>query len=121
MEELKKIIYKLETDLLKPEVRTSVEKLNKLISDDFIEYGSSGLVYDKKIILERLPQDNSPTYSLSNFEMVVLSEDIVQTRLKTNRVNLDGTEISSLRTSLWRNTNNNWQMFFHQGTPIKEI
>lgn len=118
MEKLKELIYKLETDLLKPEVRMSIEKLNELIADDFIEYGSSGLIYDKNIILERLPKGNSSTYSLSDFEVVVLSEDIVQTRFKTNRVNLDGTETLSLRTSLWRNTNNNWQIFFHQGAIV---
>lgn len=118
MKKLKELIYKLETDLLKPEVRTSVEKLNELIADDFIEYGSSGFIYDKKIILERLPQGNSPTYSLSNFAMVVLSEDIVQTRFKTDRVNLDSSKMSSLHISLWRKTNDKWQMFFHQGTII---
>ena len=118
MENIKELIYKLETDLLNPEIRASAEKLNELISDDFIEYGSSGLVYNKEDILKRLPQGNSPSYTLSDFEMIVLSEGIIQTRFKTNRVNLDGTETSSLRTSLWRNTNNNWQMFFHQGTIV---
>jgi hypothetical protein len=49
MENLEELIYKLETDLLKPEVRASVEELNELMSDDFIEYGSSGFIYDKKI------------------------------------------------------------------------
>ncbi len=118
MEELKELIYKLETDLVKPEIRTSVEKINELIADDFIEYGSSGLVYDKAIILERLPRDNSPTYTLFDFELIILSEDIVQTRFKTNRVNFDGTKMSALHSSLWRKTNEKWQMFFHQGTPI---
>lgn len=116
--ELRELIYKLETDLLKSDIRASVEKLDELITDDFIEYGSSGLVYDKKNILERLPQGNSPTYSLSNFEMIILSEEIIQTRFKTDRMNLDETKMSSLHTSLWRKTNNKWQMFFHQGTPI---
>jgi hypothetical protein len=118
MENLKELIYKKETDLLKSEIRMSFEKINELISDDFIEYGSSGLVYNREDILKRLPQGHSPFYTLSDFEMIVLSEDIVQTRFKTNRVNLDGTETSSLRTSLWRNTNNSWQMFFHQGTIV---
>jgi hypothetical protein len=44
MENLKEIIYNLETSLLTPEVRMSVEKLDELIAEDFIEYGSSGLI-----------------------------------------------------------------------------
>lgn len=116
---MKDLIYKLETDLLKPDIRASVEKLNELIADDFIEYGSSGLIYSKKIILERLPKGNSPAYTLFDFDLVVLSENIVQTRFKTDRVDLDGTKTTSLRTSLRRKTSDKWQMFFHQGTPIK--
>lgn len=119
MEKLKEIIYELEKSLLTTEVRMSVEKLDDLIADDFIEYGSSGLIYDKKIILERLPQGNSPSYTLSNFEFIPLSENIVQTRFKTDRINLDKTNMTSLHTSLWRKDNDKWQMFFHQGTPIK--
>jgi len=118
MEETKDLIYKLELSLLTPEVRASVEKLNELIADDFIEYGSSGLIYNKAEILDRLPKGPSPTYNLYDFEFVKLSESMVQTRFKADRVNLDGTKLSSLHTSLWRNTNNNWQMFFHQGTII---
>lgn len=119
MENLKEIIYKLETDLLTPEVRNSKEKLNELLSDDFTEYGSAGLIYDKDIILERLSQVISPSYVLYDFDIVVLSKNIIQTRFKTDRINLDNTKTVSLRTSLWRNSNNKWQIFFHQGTPIK--
>jgi len=119
MENLKEIIYKLETDLLKPEIRNSVEKLDELTANDFIEYGSSGLIYDKDIILERLPQGISLAYTLYDFEVISLSENIIQTRFKTNRINLDGSITTSLRTSLWKNSDNKWQIFFHQGTPIK--
>ena len=119
MKELEALIFELETSLLRQEVRTSVESLNILIADDFIEYGSSGLIYDKKNILERLPQGVSPTYNLYDFQCINLSENIVQTRFKTERTNLDNTMAISLRTSLWRKSGNNWQIFFHQGTPIK--
>jgi len=119
MNELKEIIYKLETDLLKPEIRTSIEKLDELLASDFIEYGSSGLIYNKAIILERLPQGTSPSYSLCDFEIVILSEDVVQTRFKTDRINIDNTKTVSLRASLWRKSNNKWHIFFHQGTLVK--
>ncbi len=119
MNELKEIIYKLETDLLKPEVRSSIEKLDELLTNDFVEYGSSGLIYDKAAILERLPKGVSPSYILNDFEIIVLSENIIQTRFKTDRINLDNTKTISLRTSLWRKNGNKWQIFFHQGTPVK--
>ncbi len=119
MENLKEVIYKLETDLLKPEIRSSKEELDKLISNDFIEYGSSGLVYDKNKILERLPNSDSPTYILYDFDFVILSEGTIQTRFKTDKIEIDGTKTSSLRSSIWRKTNDKWQILFHQGTLIK--
>lgn len=117
METIKEIIYQLETSLLTPEVRTSFEKLSKLLSDDFAEYGSSGLIYDKKITLEKLPKSKPLNYRLYDFEIFIISDQIVQTRFKTDRINADGTQTIALRSSLWKKNNGNWQMFFHQGTP----
>lgn len=119
MNELKEIIYKLETDLLTPEVRMSTEKLGEILADDFVEYGSSGLAYNKVMILERLPQGPSPVYTVYDFEIVVLSESIVQSRFKSDRINLDNTKSFSLRNSIWRKVGDAWQIVFHQGTPIK--
>jgi hypothetical protein len=45
MESLKRHILQLENDLLKPEVIQSVEKTSKLLSNDFIEFCSSGQIY----------------------------------------------------------------------------
>jgi hypothetical protein len=117
--ELKENILNLELRLLTPEVRSSREILDQLLADDFMEYGSAGLVYDKNITLENLTSSQSPTYHLYDFEIILLSDFVVQTRYKTDRINLDGTKLTSLRSSLWKNTNDNWQIFFHQGTPIK--
>lgn len=115
--ELVETIQNLELSLLATEVRTSREKLDLLLADDFTEYGSAGLVYHKRDTLENLTTNKSPEYYLYDFEIVQLSESVIQARYKTDRTNPDGTKLTSLRSSLWRNTNGNWQMFFHQGTP----
>jgi len=120
MEELHNIIYELETSLLRLEVRSSFYQLNNLLSDDFKEFGSSGLVYTKQNVLERLPQNTDKTvYIVSDFKIVVLSEGVVMSNFKTDRTINDTDKVSSLRTSLWRKENSVWKLFFHQGTPIK--
>ncbi|MFA7285609.1 MAG: DUF4440 domain-containing protein [Candidatus Paceibacterota bacterium] len=120
MEELKNTIHELETSLLKPEVRSSFDKLNLLLADDFKEFGSSGLIYDKKHILERLPSNtNNVVYIVSDFEIKILSADIIMTNFKTDRTINDTEKVSSLRTSLWRKEENGWRMFFHQGTQTQ--
>lgn len=117
MNELRDTLYKLELSLVSQDNRSSAEKLNELLADDFIEYGSSGSIYNKEITIKSLTGAPSPTYEVSDFEVVSLSEIFAQTRFKTIRTNLDGTKLTSLRSSIWKKTGKNWQMYFHQGTP----
>lgn len=120
MNELYNTIYELENSLLKSEIRSSFEQLDILLADDFKEFGSSGLIYTKQNVLERLPSNTDKVvYLVSDFEIKSLSEDIVMANFKTDRIINDREKVSSLRTSLWRKEDSNWRMFFHQGTPIK--
>lgn len=70
------------------------------------------------MVLERLPASDPVKYILDNFEAQKLSEDIFQTRFVTDRENSDGLHTISLRSSIWRNKDGNWKMFYHQGTPM---
>lgn len=120
--DLQKTIYDLETTLLKPEIRSSAKDLDLLLADDFMEFGSSGEIYDKKAILERLPKDTevSPVqFVVSDFQVKELSENIVLATFKTDKISSDNSRATALRASIWRNTNGNWQMIYHQGTPTK--
>ena len=49
---LKDHLKKLEESHTGMEVRTSLEKLDAILADDFFEIGSSGYMYDKKECLE---------------------------------------------------------------------
>lgn len=120
MNEIEKTIYELESSLLQPEVRSSLAKLNELLADDFMEFGSSGLMYNKQNVLERLPSNTDKiTYTIENFEVKVLSESIIFATFKTDKVTNNEDKIISLRSSLWRKEGEIWKIFFHQGTPIK--
>jgi len=120
MDQLQDTIYKLETSLLQPEVRSSRDQLSTLLSDDFKEFGSSGLVYTKQDILSRLPANiDRIVYAVSDFEIKILSKDVVMSNFKVEK-NTDGEESRTfLRTSLWRKEGSDWKIFFHQGTLIK--
>jgi hypothetical protein len=120
MNELTQQFYDLETTLLKPEVRSSREKLDELLADDFMEFGSSGSVYRKPNTLANLTTNiDKVVYEVSDFEAKELSENFVLTTFKTKRTINDNDIVVSLRSSIWKKTSGNWQMFFHQGTPIK--
>ena len=114
-------IILLEKKLLDSSVRKDLVELNRLLSDDFVEFGTSGKIYDKKIIIERLSQETPNVVEAFNFKGVVLSQDVVQLTFKTKRINEDGTISASLRCSIWKLKESNWQMLFHQGTKTDLI
>ncbi|MDA0782458.1 MAG: nuclear transport factor 2 family protein [Proteobacteria bacterium] len=45
-------IYELELSLLTYETRQSVNALDGLLHDDFIEFGASGKTYNKSMVIE---------------------------------------------------------------------
>jgi hypothetical protein len=121
MNELTQQFYDLETALLKPEVRSSREELDKLLADEFMEFGSSGSVYHKSDTLKGLTTSTDKiVFEVTDFEAKELSADFVLTTFKTKRTINDTDIVISLRSSIWKKTGGNWQMFFHQGTPIKQ-
>ena len=86
------------------------------LSEDFKEFGSSGGIMDKNFLLENVTEQGVDQifYTVTDFEALTLAEDIVQTRFITTNLT-NGKQQN--RSSLWRNENGIWRMFFHQGTP----
>jgi hypothetical protein len=110
---MKHIIHKLELSLLEPSVRKSIAKLNQLIADDFIEFGSLGKIYSKKDVLEFLSLEQLRKFVVEDFTVTELSPEIM---LVTYKAKIDS--VTSLRSSIWKINNGNWQMVFHQGTRV---
>jgi hypothetical protein len=122
MDNLEEIIFELENKLQQPDVRKSVEQLEELISDDLIEFGSSGKIYTKKDVLNNLPVSPEIKFIMTDFKIKILNSGIIQSLFKTEKINQQtGITTYSLRSSLWRNEKGKWKMLFHQGTPYKEI
>ena len=68
MKQEHQMIYELETSLLNPETRKSIEQLKRLIADEFIEYGASGLIYNKKDLLILFPKKSHRAIRLRVFQ-----------------------------------------------------
>src|SRR5262245_9638181 len=116
------MLCKLELTLLQPSVRASVELVSELIADDFIEFGSSGRVYDKAQIIAALgkEQRDGPSVPATayDFEVRVLADGVALVTYRTERRTLDADISESRRSSLWQKRDGRWQLLFHQGTPI---
>ncbi|MGR6127055.1 nuclear transport factor 2 family protein [Paenibacillus sp. SER-28] len=113
--ELQEIILNLEKQLM----HYRKEDFEKLLANDYIEYGSSGKKYNKSLQLiflnNRAPLNYIP-FMITNFKIKLLSSEFVHTTYCTESID-DGNR--SLRSSIWKLNDGQWQMFFHQGTPTK--
>jgi len=101
----------LEERLLDPNVRRSPSQVGDLLADDFVEFGSSGRVYDKPTVIAALKQEpgfDDPR-TISKFSVRELSPSIT---LVTYQIS----ESSTLRSSIWRFHGDHWKLVFHQGT-----
>jgi hypothetical protein len=106
----------LEDRLLQSAIRTSRDEVSLLLADDFIEIGSSGRVFDKRQIIDVLSREQKLELSGQNFSARSLAQDVVLVTYRAIVRDLtEGKERHSLRSSIWKLVNGQWQMVFHQG------
>jgi hypothetical protein len=114
-------IYQLEDRLLQPEIRRSKEEIAKLLADDFVEFGSSGRIFDKIQVVEGLPHSPTVPMVIEDFQIKVLSLNVVLATYRVVRTNEPREEMkNSFRSSIWKYIDKRWQMVFHQGTRTIE-
>jgi hypothetical protein len=119
------LIKGLEEKFLLQKVRSSREELEKLISPDFIEYGSSGKIYNYLGTIAYLLTNSVDTfkYSFVNFKTRRLSDDTILA-LYILEIEKKRRIIITNRSSLWRQEADFdgqsfvWRIIFHQGTRV---
>ncbi|MDX1699925.1 MAG: DUF4440 domain-containing protein [Melioribacteraceae bacterium] len=107
-------IRELEEHLLQPDIRSSKDKLDELLSNEFLEFTSSGNVKNKQDCLDGLQTFQKELY---DFSIKQLSDELL---LSTYRLNYVAINQHSLRSSIWKYSDDRWQMLFHQGTPTEK-
>lgn len=108
----------LEEDLLRPEVRRSAQELEARLAPDFVEFGSSGGVFDRAAIISALGAEASAAVRIEGFAVRMLAADVALATYRSIRAGPPGgSPTSALRASIWRRENGTWRMAFHQGTP----
>ena len=103
---------------MQPEIRRSAEELGELLADEFVEFGSSGLIFDKQSIIEHLSEESPIRVSVTDFKMLTLAPDVaLVTYLAAVFEGAEESASHSMRSSIWKLVGDKWQMVFHQGTP----
>ncbi|MFD6433176.1 DUF4440 domain-containing protein [Streptomyces venezuelae] len=107
-----------ELRLLDPDVRVSPELFGALLHPEFTEFGASGTCWDRASIVRVLMASKDPDtapITTSRMRGVQLADDLVHLTFDTA-----GGGRRAHRSSLWRRTENGWQLWFHQATPFGE-
>jgi hypothetical protein len=108
-----------ELALLDPEVRASAARTAALLHPGFTEFGRSGRRWGRESIVTLLAAEGEPApdtgVTVSELRGVPLAPDLVHLTFITER---GGSRTN--RSSLWRRTEDGWQLWFHQGTPTEE-
>ena len=120
-ESVRATLLALEEELLSPRVRASEARLNELLADDFVEFGSSGRIYDKPYIIRELGESGFVAdFEIGDFCLVMSRADSALVTYRCEVRSDSGNVIrKSNRSSLWRLDDDRWQLVFHQGTTTE--
>ena len=114
---LSALLYQLETRLHRLDTRHSSEELTELLAEEFVEFGSSGRVYNRKQIIASLAEESSIEISIADFKAVNLAPDIALVTYRAVVIENNNPPHHSWRSSIWKLQGGKWRMVFHQGTP----
>jgi ribonuclease HI len=104
-----------EMELLDPDVRANPVRVRDLLHDDFVEFGSTGKVYNKRLLLDMLKGEKAAKVVIREFSVRQLAADTALVTYRT--VGESGQE--ARRSSVWIRSDGAWKLAFHQGTRIQ--
>lgn len=113
-------IKRLELKLLTTDWQADPALINELLSGDFEEISSNGQIGTRDDIINwLLNKDNCIQWSLVDFRIKVLADDLVLAIYVARKLN-DTNNVSSgsVRTSVWKYQGGHWKMLFHQASKI---
>ena len=113
----------LEQKLHLPEIRRSPAVVAELLAKGFVEFGSSGTVYDDRddliagLAAEKTEEAAPPIISRDYAFRSISPDAVLVTYRSVRQAGESGPERHTLRSSIWQRIDGRWQMIFHQGTP----
>jgi hypothetical protein len=110
----------LETELHRLETRQNRNRLEALLHPDFVEFGRSGQRYTRSEVLAEFSAGAVlEAVHADNFELTELARGVALLTYSSAHEGPTGELYrSTLRSSLWVETDTGWRMRFHQGTAV---
>lgn len=112
-------LHSSETRLLDSAVRCAPDQLDALLTDDFVEFGSSGRVFTKHETMVELAAQSPTQVDIADFQVRLLAPGVALVTYRSIASSRPGeTATQARRSSIWVKHGGEWQMTFHQGTRI---
>jgi len=114
-------LRELEESHLRPDIRSSPGAMQLLLAEEFVEFGSSGRVFDRAAVIAALPGEPDFKSRIDDFVIRVLSSEVAVTTYRLSAWSTSGGQVRvTLRSSVWTQRDGQWVLVFHQGTPASE-
>jgi hypothetical protein len=112
------VLLMLEQRLAQIEAKLLPREAESLIVDEFVEIGASGRIWRKAEILRALKQWPAIERTLEDFRVTELGGSCCLVTYRSIRIEQESQQSrSTLRSSIWKQRGEGWQIVFHQGTP----
>ena len=121
-EDIAGLIEQRERALMQTDWNANPELIDEFLAMDFEEINSNGQITARQDAVNwLLHKNNDVQWTLMNFRIKVLADEIVLARYSTqSSVKLHNVRKGSMRTSIWQFQNGQWKMIFHQATQLTD-
>lgn len=109
-------LVKLEESLWISDTRFDRVYMEGVLHPEFVEFGCSGKIYSRDDTLT-IPSQAIHA-KLMNIKVLRLADNVCQITY-VSEVQYETVQLCN-RSSIWVNTDDRWQIIFHQGTPIPQ-
>ena len=110
-----KELRRLEEELWIAETRFDRTYMEKIMAQDFFEFGRSGKIHSREATLAHEAGRIDAVIPLQNLSIRLLTEDVAQVTYDSEVV-FDGGIEKGRRSSIWSRSGECWELRFHQGT-----
>jgi hypothetical protein len=119
MDHIANDLRRSEEALLDPAVRKNRTSVEKLLAEDFLEFGSSGRVWTREQVFDLLAGETYTSLQMEDFDCALIGEDVALVTYRAVRIDPESRrEASTLRSSIWTQKSGTWRLRFHQGTRM---
>jgi hypothetical protein len=118
---LERELRDLEESHLRSGLRSSPDALRTILADEFVEFGSSGRIFDRAAVIATLSGEPPFESRIDDFVVRPLSPDAALTTYRLSAWPTSGARPRvTLRSSVWVHRGGRWVLVFHQGTLAGE-